>query len=202
MIRRVIFVLAIWPTLTAIAADQQPAADRHPQRHPGYVRWSAMAGGLPRGRRLLNEPDGGVSDLDALRREFWRETPEARREALMPFLWTFVARRGQLFGNAAKASPAQVANGIKFSYPGYNELFTGSPDPRIDSNDKRPNPNVTVFEWLNRRPTIPGGVRAVGSWDRYPYILNGERSGLSIVAGCVPFDSPSAAECQVLLNRL
>ena len=38
-----------------------------------------------------------------------------------------------------------MTNGKKCSYPGYNEIFTGAPDPRIDSNDKKPNPNVTVF---------------------------------------------------------
>jgi hypothetical protein len=38
-----------------------------------------------------------------------------------------------------------VTNGKKFSYPGYNEILTGSGDPRIDSNDKKPNRNVTVL---------------------------------------------------------
>ena len=202
MIHRVIFVLAIWPTLTAIAAGEQP---RTATRNVVLVtsdglRWQDVFRGAD--PALLNQPDGGVSDVGAIRREYWRETPEARREALMPFLWTVVARRGQLYGNADKASPAKVANGMNLSYPGYNEMFTGSPDPRIDSNDKRPNPNVTVFEWLNRRPGYRGKVSAVGSWDGYPFILNAERSGLFINAGCVPFDSPMPTECQVLLNRL
>jgi prepilin-type processing-associated H-X9-DG protein len=202
MIHRVIFVLAIWPTLTAIAAGEEP---RTATRNVVLVtsdglRWQDVFRGAD--PALLNQPDGGVTDVAAIRREYWRETPEARREALMPFLWTVVARRGQLYGNADKASPAKVANGMNLSYPGYNEMFTGSPDPRIDSNDKRPNPNVTVFEWLNRRPGYRGKVSAVGSWDGYPFILNAERSGLFINAGCVPFDSPTPTECQVLLNRL
>ena len=171
MIRRVIFVLAIWPTLTAIAADEQP---RTATRNVVLVtsdglRWQDVFRGAD--PALLNQPDGGVSDVEAIRREYWRETPEARRETLMPFLWTVVARRGQLYGNADKASPAKVANGINLSYPGYNEMFTGSPDPRIDSNDKRPNPNVTVFEWLNRRPGYRGKVergRVVGRLPVHP----------------------------------
>jgi Type I phosphodiesterase / nucleotide pyrophosphatase len=202
MIRRVIFVLTIWPTFAAIAAGEEP---RTATRNVVLVtadglRWQDVFRGAD--PALLNQPDGGVSDVVAIRREFWRETQEARREALMPFVWTVVARRGQLYGNADKASPAKVANGMNFSYPGYNEMFTGSPDPRIDSNDKRPNPNVTVFEWLNRKPGYRGKVSAVGSWDVYPYILNAERSGLFINAGWVPFDSPKPTASQVLLNRL
>ena len=36
-----------------------------------------------------------------------------------------------------------VTNGKKFTYPGFNEIFTGSPDDRIDKNEKRYNPNVS-----------------------------------------------------------
>src|SRR5262249_44502068 len=127
------------------------------------LRWQEVFRGAE--SSLLNERDGGVADVPALRREFWRETPEARREALMPFLWSVVAREGQIFGNADKGSSARVTNGKNFSYPGYNELFTGFPDSRIDSNDKIPNPNVTVFEWLNRKPAFGGKVSAIGCWD-------------------------------------
>jgi len=95
----------------------------------------------------------------------------------MPFLWTVVTRRGQLFGNDSAGSSARIANGKNFSYPGYNELFTGFPDPRIDRDDKFANPNVSVFEWLNRKDGFRGRVAAFGSWDVFPYILNRERHG-------------------------
>ena len=49
-----------------------------------------------------------------------------------------IAPHGQRSGNRAKGSSALVTNGKKFSYPGYNEILTGSGDPRVDSNDKRP----------------------------------------------------------------
>ena len=39
-----------------------------------------------------------------------------------------------------------------FSYPGYSETLTGHGDPRVDSNDAKPNPNVTVLEWVNKQP--------------------------------------------------
>ena len=40
----------------------------------------------------------------------------------MPFLWSVIARQGQIYGNRDKGSPAKVANGKNFSYPGYNEF--------------------------------------------------------------------------------
>ncbi|HUJ71996.1 MAG TPA: alkaline phosphatase family protein, partial [Verrucomicrobiae bacterium] len=110
----------------------------------------------------------------------WRETPEARREALLPFFWTEIARHGQIFGNRAKGSVVAVTNGRRFSYPGYNEILTGFGDPAIDSNDKRPNPNVTVFEWLNQCDGLKGRVAVCGTWDVFPYIFNIARSRLPI----------------------
>ena len=75
---------------------------------------------------------------------------------LFPFLWTTVAARGQIFGNQTQGSVAKVTNGLAFSYPGYNEMLTGHPDPRINSNEFGPNPNTSVFEWLNGLPELHG----------------------------------------------
>lgn len=144
----------------------------------------------------------GVADPKTLRERFWRETPEARREALLPFVWGTVAREGQVFGNAAKGSVARVANGKNFSYPGYNEILTGRPDPRIDSNAKRPNPNVNVLEWLARRQSFGGSAAAFGSWDVFPFILNRERNGLVVNAGWEPIAGDDLSERQRQLNDL
>lgn len=164
------------------------------------LRWQEVFRGAE--ESLLNKNDGGVADPDALRRAFWRDTAEARREALLPFLWSTVARRGQVFGNRDRKSLARVTNGKNFSYPGYNELLTGRPDPGIDSNAKRPNPNVSVLEWLNKRPATRGKVVAVASWDVFPSILNVGRSGLTVNAGWEPFAGTSLTEGQATLNRL
>ncbi len=91
---------------------------------------------------------------------------------------------------------------MNFSYLGYNELLTGTPDPRIHSNEERPNPNVAVFEWLSWKPGYRGKVSAVGSWDVYPYIFKVDRSGLFVNAGWVPFEGPRLTAGQVVLNRL
>lgn len=164
------------------------------------LRWQEVFRGAE--ESLINQEDGGVADTDAIRRQFWRETPEERREALMPFLWSTVVRRGQLYGNRDKGSPARVTNGRNFSYPGYNEILTGFPDPGIESNAKRPNPNVTVLEWLDRKPAFRGAVSVVASWDVHPFILNVERSGLPVNAGWMPIHGRMLTPNERLLNDL
>lgn len=140
------------------------------------MRWQELFGGLS--PELLTKEAGGVSDGAPLQGRFGGATAEARRERLMPFFWTTVAVKGQVFGDPARNSEARVTNGLRFSYPGYNELLTGFPDARIDSNDKVLNPNVTVLEWLNQRPAFAGKVAAFASWELLPWILNERRSGV------------------------
>lgn len=93
-----------------------------------------MFGGVD--EALINKVYGNISDTNAFWTQFWRATPEARREALFPFLWGTVAKQGQLYGNRTKNSDVRVGNSHS-SYPGYNEFLTGAPDPGIDSNDKK-----------------------------------------------------------------
>ena len=142
------------------------------------LRWQEIFNGAE--EILMTKENGGVQDTNALRAQFWRNTAAERRQALLPFFWDEIGRRGQLFGNQDKGSVVTVANGRKFSYPGYNEILTGAPDPRIDSNDKKPNSNVTVFEWLNGRSGLRNRVAVFGTWDVFPYIFNLERSRLPI----------------------
>jgi hypothetical protein len=158
------------------------------------LRWEEVFRGAQ--KSLIPEKD------EETQREFWRETPQQRREALLPFLWGTVAKQGQIFGNRDKGSRAQVTNGKNFSYPGYNELLAGFADARIDSNDKVPNANVTVLEWLNKRPGFEGRVAAFGSWDCLPFIINRERSGLFIQAGFEPIPGERLTDRQAMFNEL
>lgn len=146
------------------------------------VRWQEVFTGAD--STLLNSEHGGVaSDLNTLRKEFWRDEVSERRQALFPFLWGLVATQGQIFGNRTKGSVAQVTNDKAFSYPGYNEMLIGHPDPRIDSNEYGPNPNVTVFEWLDHDPALHEKVAVFGTWSAFADIFNEKRSGLKIQAG-------------------
>jgi len=164
------------------------------------LRWQEVFRGAE--PTLLNKENGGVRDVNALRKEFWHDELETRRETLMPFVWKTLAKKGQLIGNLDKGSRARVTNEKNFSYPGYNEMLTGSPDPRIDSNDPFDNPNVNVLEWLNQKPEFKGKVTAVTSWDLFPHILNVKRSGLPVNAGWTTLSGESLTESQRGLNRM
>jgi dienelactone hydrolase len=113
-----------------------------------------------------------------------------------------LAKQGQLYGNADRGHVARVTNGRNFSYPGYNEILSGRADARIDSNDKKPNPNVTVLEWLNKREAYNGRVAAFCSWDVFPWILNRERSGLVVNAGFEPMTFAGDGGRLAVLNQL
>lgn len=145
------------------------------------LRWEEVFGGID--ETLISKEYGNVSDTNRLRSEFWRPTPEARREALFPFLWGTLAKRGQIWGNRNLGSEVRVSNGHNFSYPGYSEFLTGVADARIDSNDKRLNQNTNVFEWLSHRPGFEGRVAAAANWDVMPWILNAPRSGFPVWSG-------------------
>ena len=148
------------------------------------LRWQELFGGAD--ESLLNKEFGGVKGEAAVRERFWRETPQQRREVLMPFFWRTIAQQGIVWGDPEDGSAVRVTNPHMFSYPGYNEILTGFADPRIDSNAKKPNPNVTVLEWLHRKEPYRGRVRAYTSWDVFPYIINTERSGIPVNAGWTP----------------
>lgn len=151
---------------------------------------------------LIEGRSGGVADPARYKANYWRETPEARREALLPFFWKTIATQGQVYGNAAIGSRAQVTNGLKFSYPGYNEMLSGRGDPRINSNAKVPNPNVTVLEWLNRKPEFAGKVAAFSGWDVLPAIVNQARSDLFVNGGWMEAAGPDLTPQEHLLNRM
>jgi len=163
------------------------------------LRWQDVFRGAD--GALMGEA-GGVSNVDDLKRLYWRGSHEARRDALMPFLWQTIAGGGQIYGSRDLGSDAYVTNGLNFSYPGYNETLCGFPDPRIRSNDNVPNPNVTVLEWLHRKAAYRGKVAAFGAWEVISSIVNGERAGFVANAGYEPFTAPPLTPALELLNRL
>ncbi len=164
------------------------------------LRWQEVFSGAD--AALMDRKAGGVADAAALRDQFWRATPEDRRAALLPFFWSSAARQGQVFGDRSLRSEARVTNGLYFSYPGYSETFCGVADPRIDSNEKRYNPNLNVLEFLHRRPGFEGRVAAFGAWELFPWILNAPRTGLLVNAGYEPLRLPENNARIELLNAL
>ena len=162
------------------------------------LRWQEVFNGPD--ISLMNQEHGGVENIEALRRDFLRSTPPQSRETVLPFIWKMVAHQGQIFGNQEKESIARVANQFAFSYPGYNEMIAGFPDPHIDKNDFGPNPNVTVFEWLNRIPELHERVAVFGTWDAFRDIFNQKRSSLFISAGWDPIARAESRDKRQLLD--
>jgi hypothetical protein len=195
--RLILTVLFALGALRAVPAQSPPPSASVVIITIDGLRWQEMFGGADREYFKKGKP-GEVSDAE---KRFWRATAEERRIALMPFMWKTIASKGQIFGDPAKGSRAHVTNGLWFSYPGYSEMFAGVADPRIDSNDKVPNPNITVLEWLNGRPAFKGRVAAFGSWDVLPSILNTGRSGIPVGSGFTPVPSPRT-ERERAINEL
>lgn len=165
------------------------------------LRWQEVFTGAD--DSLLNAKSGGIwAQPERLRRKFWNNDPTERRKMLFPFLWDTVAKQGQILGNQNKGSIAHVTNGKAFSYPGYNEMLTGHPDPRIDSNEFGPNPNTTVLEWLNHFPEFHGHVAVYATWDVFKNIFNEPRSKLVIQAGWDPPEKGNLTAKQELVNQL
>jgi hypothetical protein len=115
-----------------------------------------------------------MSDTSFTKALYWHEDPKERRKKLMPFLWNVVARQGELYGNRNYGNYVNVSNPYALSYPGYNELLTGSVDYSIYDNKKRKNTNPNILQVLNKSAAYHGKVAAFTSWDAFPYILDKE----------------------------
>lgn len=164
------------------------------------LRWQELFGGAD---SVLINMEEIAGDVDMLKEAFWRDSKEERRETLFPFVWNTIAKEGMIVGNRWKDSKFEITNGMNFSYPGYNEILTGSADDeRINSNDKNNNPNVTVLEAVNNTAKYNGKVLAFGSWDVFPYIINEERSGIPVNAGYRHALTDSPTDAEILLNKI
>ncbi|MES2606469.1 MAG: phosphoglyceromutase [Pseudomonadota bacterium] len=145
------------------------------------VRWQEVFHGLD--QQLAADKEFNTLG-DALVKQFGAETPALSAAKLFPFLHEVIAKQGTLIGNRAAQSCARVTNPWFFSYPGYNEILTGVVDPAINTNEAKPNPNVSFLEWLNKDvASFKGKVLAFGSWDAFPAILNSARSGIPVEVG-------------------
>lgn len=164
------------------------------------LRWQEIFRGAD--TALIAGLDPEAVNVDSVLSRYDGNSPEERREKLMPFFWQLLAPRGVVYGDRDAGSTVRVTNGRDFSYPGYNELLTGYPDDRIDSNDKVPNPNVTVLEWIRQQPGFEDGVAAFGSWDVFPFIINEERSGVYVEGGWEEYRAAEMQEPLFLLRQI
>lgn len=163
------------------------------------LRWQEVFGGAVDSLILSKTY---THETDQIIRDFLDSDPISARSKLMPFFWLTLAKQGQIYGNRAYENNANCSNPYWFSYPGYNEILTGSQDPEVDSNDKKYNKNTTVLEWLNQKKDLKGKVAAFCSWDVFPYIINDQRSGVPVNAGFQKAKDNNLSAMESALNML
>jgi Type I phosphodiesterase / nucleotide pyrophosphatase len=141
------------------------------------MRWQEVFGGID-SALVVNK--NFTRDSAGIVTQFWAGDRNERRKKLFPFFWKTIISHGQLYGDRTMGSEVNNANPYKFSYPGYNEIFTGYPDPLVNSNDKNKNANTNVLEFINKQKGYGGKLAVFSTWDCFPYILNKWRSGLYV----------------------
>jgi hypothetical protein len=195
--------------LAVVAAGSVPGYSQVPQTAPGNVilitldgaRTEEMFGGMHLGILQSTLREGQKAEDSALYRRFWAESPQARREKLMPFFWkTLMVEHGSIAGNAALESSVRLGNRHRFSYPGYSEILLGEPhDDVIKSNDAYRNPYTTVLEVLRERLRLsPEQVATVASWARFNEIVEHTKGATFVNAG----QEPLAGSDHHVLNSL
>jgi hypothetical protein len=143
-----------------------------------------------------------VEDTATFRDMYWANTPEERRQKLMPFLWNFVAKRGQLWGNRNYDNDVSVVNPYKISYPGYNEILTGYNDWFVSLNRQKDNPNSNILDYLNSTAQYKNKVAAFGSWKLFDYIMNRPKSTIPLNCGYQQSDDDSLTETEQATNYI
>src|SRR5215510_1098344 len=142
---------------------------------------------------LRDKTRRGKVEETALYKRYWADTPEQRREKLMPFFWgTLMRQYGSIAGNRNLGSTVMTTNKMWFSYPGYSEILTGQAhDDVIKSNDKKRNPYTSALEFLKLKLKLDAKqVAAFASWDVMDFIAEHEAGSITSNAGYEPYDHP------------
>lgn len=164
------------------------------------LRWQELFAGMD--PVLAADARFNQDDSALIYQQYWAPTTTERRQKLMPFIWKTMAQKGQIHGNRQLDSKVNVTNAYWFSYPGYNEIFSGYADKRIDANDYAPNPNTTVLEFFNQQPALKGRVAAFGAWEAFNRILNEQRSGIPVIAAYDTTGSKNPNAAELLINKM
>lgn len=163
-------------------------------------RWQEIFKGMD--SAIANNSKYNEGDSAYIFKKYWDNDVNERRKKLMPFLWSTLLEKGQLFGNRTEGCKVDNANPYWFSYPGYSEIFTGHADTNINSNSFPPNPHVTVLEFLNNQSKLKGKVAVFGAWEAFDRILNEERSGIPVISGFNAIGGKTPTIREKMLNRL
>jgi hypothetical protein len=142
----------------------------------GY-RWQDLFKGAEK-KLLLDKKQ--VQDTAKLKAQYWAANIPDRRARLMPFMWNTIAKQGLIIGNRNLQSYMRLTNIYKFSFPGYNEIFSGYPDIRVNSNNYGDNPNMNIFDFLAAQKEFENKIAAFATWDAFPKIINTHRNKVPV----------------------
>ena len=134
--------------------------------------------------------------------KYWAPSVEQRRKKLMPFFWSTIASREQLYGNRNYDNQVNVRNKYHFSYPGRSEILCGYYDPKIKSNHYPDNPNENVLEFINQQAGFNGKVVTFASWDAVSRIISRNRNKMLVNIPGEKVESDTLSDLQVLSNEL
>ncbi|MEZ7504667.1 sulfatase-like hydrolase/transferase [Flavobacterium sp. Arc2] len=163
-------------------------------------RWQEAFKGMD--ETLARDKKFNQNDSSYIYKKYWAENVNERREKLMPFMWSVLAKKGQIYGNRTLGNKVNNANPYWFSYPGYSEIMTGYADTLINSNQYPENPNTTVLEYLNQQTKLKGKVTAFGAWYVFDNILNEKRAGFSVTSAFDKVGGTNPNEKQKLINAM
>lgn len=166
------------------------------------LRWQEVFKGMDSVIASKGKFNQGRGDSARIFENYWAESETERRKKIFPFFWDSIAAKGQLYGNRGYDNKVDVANPYWFSYPGYNEIFTGYPDTAINSNGYMANPHVTVLEYINQQEGFRGKVAAFGAWGAFDRILNKERCGFPVVAAFSSTGGEHPTSREALINAM
>lgn len=163
-------------------------------------RWQEIFKGMD--PVIANDKKFNQGDSTYIYKKYWSPDFKESRQKLMPFLWSEIASKGQIYGNRDLGNKVDVSNPYWFSYPGYSEIMTGNVDILVNSNDYKANPNVNVLEFLNQQPKLKGKTIAFGAWDAFDRILNEKRSGFPVISAFDKIGGSNPTAVQKLLNEM
>ncbi|GAB2837249.1 hypothetical protein [Ferruginibacter profundus] len=143
-----------------------------------------------------------VKDTALLKQLFWDSNVDERRRMLMPFIWKTLARQGSIYGNRNFDNKVEVSNPYRFSYAGYNEIFTGYADPAVIANRKKWNRNENVLQFLNDQEAYKNKVAAFASWNLFDYIFNKPAGSFYLNSGYRNIEHDSLTETERLVNGI
>ncbi|PRZ25127.1 alkaline phosphatase family protein [Flavobacterium granuli] len=164
------------------------------------LRWQELFKGMD--PSIANNKKFNQGDSTYIYNKYWSENTSERKAKLLPFIWSAIVSKGQLYGNRDYNNKVNNANPYWFSYPGYSEIMTGYADTLINSNEYKANPNVNVLEFLNKQPKLKGKVAAFGAWNAFDRILNEERSGFPVISAFDKIGGNNPSPKQQLINDM